>query len=113
MPIVTGPGVPAFVPLEITAVFEILAGARLIFPTGRLIIGIYGAPGTTGSLLLESLSADGWEPVTATGVVTDWAPTLNKTTMFPRGIVTDGLSWSLRNTAGAAASGLQYYYMPV
>lgn len=111
MPIVTGPGVPAFVPLEITAVFELLALGTLVFPTGRLLVAIYSADAQMASLNLESLSNDGWEPVTELAV--NWAGVADKTRMFPQGIVTDGLSWRLNNTAGAAISGVQYYYMPV
>ena len=113
MPIVTGPGFPAFSPLEVTAVFEILAGASLVFPAGRLLVAIYSASGVLGTLLLESLSNDGWEPVTSTGNITDWVAAANKTNMFPGGIVTDGVSWRIRVPGGAPCPGIQYYYMPV
>lgn len=111
MPVVTGPGVPAFVPLEITAVFELLALGTLIFPAGRLLVAVYSNDAQMASLGIEALSNDGWEPITELAVA--WGGVVDMMRMFPRGIVTDGVNFRLANSAGAAISGIQYYYMPV
>lgn len=91
-----------------------LAAGTLTFPLGRLIVAIYSADAQMTLLRLESLSNDGWEPVTTVDLTADWTPSPDKTNVFPYGIITDGVTWRLRNTSGAnAISGIEYYYMPV
>ena len=113
MPFITGPGVSSFSNLKITAAFELTAGSTLIFPEGRMPVAIYSNDGDFDDLNLEGESADGWEEFLLPDLSAVWIPNAQEWNGVPWMVISDGVSFRLRNAGANPITGIQYYYMEI
>ena len=110
---VTGPGIQSFSNLQITAAFELIAGATILIPAGRLLVYIYSGDGNFDDIRIEIQSADGWEVLVDWGLAGGWAPSATRWNPVPMLLISDGVNFRLRNTGVNPVPGIQYWYMEI
>ena len=113
MPIVTGPGIQSFSNLKMTSPFELIAGATILIPAGRVLVAIYSGAGSFDDIRIQIQSADGWEDFYDTGNSVAWAPNPGTFSNVIGMLISDGVNYRIENSGVNPVAGIQYIYMEI
>jgi len=113
MPISGGQAGKGLSQMIITARFDLAPGANLVFPSGRLLIGIFSTDSDFDDLDLETYEALPFWRQWVKDDILPWVPDDQSWNPFPAWIITDGVNTRIVNAGANPISNMQYMYMEI